>query len=135
MKNLRLPLAPHPDLAVEPIIAPSFDHAVKDPDPTGVEIYPWHRIVVIEGLYSFLSIGVWKEAGEILDERWLTTVEFDKATERIIDRHITSGVAGSIEVTLGNSPLQAHCSQNVQEAQWRARENDMPSESDMFPPR
>ena len=35
----------------------------------------------------------------MLDERWLTTVDFEKATERIIDRHVTSGVAGSIEVT------------------------------------
>jgi len=112
VKNLRFPLTSSSDsaAAVEPIIAPSFDHAVKDPDPTGVKIYPRHRIVVIEGLYCFLSIGTWKEAGEMLDERWLTTVDFEKATERIIDRHVTSGVAGSIE-----------------EAQWRARENDMPN--------
>ncbi|KAF9654232.1 P-loop containing nucleoside triphosphate hydrolase protein [Thelephora ganbajun] len=113
VKNLRVPLPPprsHSDSVVEPIIAPSFDHSVKDPDPTGVKIYPWHRIVVIEGLYCFLSIGAWKEAGGILDERWLTTVDFEKATERIIDRHVTSGVAGSIE-----------------EARWRTRENDMPN--------
>jgi len=64
----------------------------------GVKIYPWHRIVVIEGLYCFLSIGAWKEAGEMLDERWLTTVGFEKAVERIIDRHVVSGVAGSMEV-------------------------------------
>lgn len=101
VKNLRVPLPPSRsqlNSSVEPIIAPSFDHAVKDPDPTGVKIYPWHRIVVIEGLYCFLSVGAWKEAGEMLDERWLTTVGFEKATERIIDRHVTSGVAGSIEV-------------------------------------
>ena len=101
MKNLRAPLPPSRsqlDSSVEPIIAPSFDHAVKDPDPTGVKIYPWHRIVIIEGLYCFLSIGAWREAGEMLDERWLATVDFEKATERIIDRHVASGVAGSIEV-------------------------------------
>jgi hypothetical protein len=34
--------------------------------------------VVIEGLYCFLSIGAWKEAGEMLDERWLTTVDFEE---------------------------------------------------------
>jgi len=107
VKNLRVPLS-HPD--VEPIIAPSFDHAVKDPDPTGVKVHPWHRIVVIEGLYCFLSIGAWKEAGEMLDERWLTTVDFEEATGRITDRHVASGVAGSME-----------------EARWRARENDMPN--------
>ena len=98
MKNLRMPLSQSDSAAVEHIIAPSFDHAVKDPDPMGVKIHPRHRIVVIEGLYCFLSIGAWKEAGEMLDERWLTTVDFDEATERIIDRHVTSGVARSIEV-------------------------------------
>ena len=96
VRSLRSP-APA-NSAAEPIIAPSFDHAVKDPDPTGVRVYPWHKVVVIEGLYCFLSIGAWKEAGEMLDERWLTTVEFENATERIIDRHVTSGVARSIEV-------------------------------------
>ena len=99
VRSLRAPLPStqsHSDLAA--IIAPSFDHAVKDPDPTGVNIYPRHRIVVIEGLYCFLSIGAWKEAGEMLDERWLATVEFEEATGRITDRHVTSGVAGSIEV-------------------------------------
>jgi len=38
------------------------------------------------------------------------TVDFEKATERIVVRHVASGVAGSI-----------------QEAQWRARNNDMPN--------
>ena len=95
VKNLRVPLTPSYS---DPIIAPSFDHAVKDPDPAGVKIYPWHRIVVIEGLYCFLSIGAWREAGEMLDERWHVAVDFDKATERIIGRHVTSGVSGSIEV-------------------------------------
>ena len=94
VKTLRLPL----DSVTEPIIAPSFDHAVGDPDPTGVKVYPWHRIVVIEGLYCFLSVGAWKKAGETLDERWLTTVDFEKATERITSRHVASGVAKSIEV-------------------------------------
>ena len=109
MKALRVPLAPsrsHSDSTVEPVIAPSFDHAVKDPDPRGTKIYPRHRIVIIEGLYCFLSIGAWKEAGEMLDERWLTTVDFEKATERIIDRHVASGIAGSIEVSSpGDSAL------------------------------
>ena len=101
VKNLRGPLLPprsHTSSMVEPIPAPSFDHSAKDPDPTGVKIYPWHRIVVIEGLYCFLSVGAWKEAGEILDERWLTIVDFEKAMERIITRHVASGVAGSIQV-------------------------------------
>jgi len=103
VKNLRVPLTPSRSYS-DPIIAPSFDHAVKDPNPIGVRVYPWHRIVVIEGLYCFLSIGAWREAGEMLDERWLMAVDFETATERIIDRHVASGVAGSIEVILQGRP-------------------------------
>ena len=108
VRNLRVPIQAPPHHDGSTIIAPSFDHAVKDPDPAGVKIYPWHRIVVIEGLYCFLSIGAWKEAGEMLNERWLITVEFEEAMERIIDRHVSSGVAGSVEVTT-SSPPHTHC--------------------------
>jgi len=40
----------------------------------------------------------------------LVTVDFEKAVGRIVDRHVASGVAGSI-----------------QEAEWRAKNNDMPN--------
>ena len=115
VKNLRVPILPRssPLGSVKPIIAPSFDHAVKDPDPAGVEVHPWHRIVVIEGLYCFLSIGAWKEAGEMLDERWLTTVDFEEAIERIIDRHVSSGVAGSAEVTIHPVRCSMHIAHEV----------------------
>jgi pantothenate kinase len=52
------------------INAPSFDHALKDPIPDAVSIYPYHRIVIIEGLYVFLAIKPWSEGGLLLDERW-----------------------------------------------------------------
>lgn len=113
MEKLRVPLPPsrsHSGSVVEPIIAPSFDHAVKDPDPTGAKIHPWHRIIVIEGLYCFLSIGAWKEAGQMLDERWLMTVDFEEATERIIERHVISGVAGSTEVRQWRALPYVDCS-------------------------
>ena len=104
---------------VEPIIAPSFDHAVKDPDPTGIKIYPWHRIVVIEGLYCFLSVGAWQKAGEMLDERWLITVDVKEATKRIIDRHLASGVAESIEV---GCPFLPQCSLRIAH-EWYRKQN------------
>lgn len=92
------------------ITAPSFDHALKDPTPNAVSIHPCHRIVVIEGLYTFLSIEPWKKAGELLDERWFVDIGFEEAGERLVRRHVVSGVAKDLE-----------------EAIWRARENDMPS--------
>lgn len=92
--------------------APSFDHALKDPTPGAVSVHPHHRIVVIEGLYTFLSIEPWKSASELLDERWWIEVEEDVARERLIKRHVLSGVA-----------------KDEAEARWRADENDLPSES------
>jgi pantothenate kinase len=89
---------------------PTFDHAVKDPVPDAVAIYPRHRIVVIEGLYSFLDIEPWRDAGEMLDERWLIRVDESTARTRLIKRHVLTGVT-----------------ENLEEATKRADDNDMPS--------
>lgn len=97
--------------ATSVITAPSFDHALKDPTPDAVSIYPFHRIVIIEGLYTFLSIEPWSRAGLLLDERWYIHVEQEEAQRRLVDRHVVSGVAKDRE-----------------EAIWRAEENDVPSE-------
>lgn len=94
------------------ISAPSFDHAIKDPTPHAVSIFPYHRLVLIEGLYTFLSIDPWRQAGEMLDERWFIDVSIEEASSRLIKRHVASGVAKDLD-----------------EAIWRAEENDMPSMS------
>lgn len=95
------------------IYAPSFSHELKDPTPLAIPVYPHHRLVVIEGLYPFLSIEPWVEAGRLLDERWWVELGEDEARTRLVTRHILSGVAKDLE-----------------EADWRARENDAPSEFD-----
>jgi pantothenate kinase len=92
------------------ITAPSFDHAIKDPTPDTVAIHPNHRIVIIEGLYPFLSIDPWVEASKLLDERWFIQIDAIKARERLVKRHVITGVAKDME-----------------EAIWRADENDGPS--------
>lgn len=92
--------------------APSFSHELKDPTPRAVAIHPYHRLVVIEGLYTFLSISPWNEAGEILDERWWVEIGEEEAEKRLVLRHVKSGVA-----------------KDMPEAVWRARENDAPSKS------
>jgi pantothenate kinase len=92
------------------ITAPSFDHALKDPTPDAVTILPEHRIVVIEGLYAFLSLPPWREAGKLLDERWLVEIDQTVASDRVVKRHVATGVTKDLE-----------------EAQWRAAENDIPS--------
>jgi len=92
------------------LTAPGFDHANKDPTPGAVCIEPEHRIVIIEGLYTLLSIAPWTEASSLLDERWLIRVDAIKARERLIERHVMTRVA-----------------KDRQEAIWRADENDGPS--------
>ncbi|KAI6028940.1 P-loop containing nucleoside triphosphate hydrolase protein [Pisolithus marmoratus] len=92
------------------ITAPSFDHALKDPTPDAVAVYPHHRIVVIEGLYTMLDADVWRAAAEAMDERWWIDVDWEVARERLVKRHVLTGVA-----------------KDIQEANWRADENDRPN--------
>jgi pantothenate kinase len=92
------------------ITAPTFDHAAKDPCPHAVTILPEHRIVIIEGLYTFLSLPPWVDAGILLDERWLIELDPIVASNRLVKRHVMSGIAN-----------------NLEEAHWRAVENDTPS--------
>jgi pantothenate kinase len=92
------------------INAPSFDHALKDPTPDAVSIYPYHRIVIIEGLYTFLAIKPWSLGGLLLDERWFIQVDPVEARRRLVKRHVLTGVA-----------------KNLKEAEWRADENDGPN--------
>jgi pantothenate kinase len=92
------------------ITAPSFDHTLKDPSPHAITILPEHRIVIVEGLYTFLSLPPWNEAGKLLDERWLVEVDPTVASNRLVKRHVASGIAKDLE-----------------EARWRSAENDGPS--------
>ena len=91
--------------------APSFSHEKKDPVFNSIPIYPHHRLVIIEGLYTFLGIPPWSEASKLLDERWWVDVGEEEAERRLVARHVKTGVAKDLE-----------------EATWRSRENDAPSE-------
>ncbi|BGP23418.1 kinase-related protein [Rhodotorula toruloides] len=71
---------------------PTFDHALKDPLPSRFPILPTHRIVVIEGLYCMLDVAPWREAAELLDERIWVEIERGVARERLVKRHLRTGV-------------------------------------------
>lgn len=108
VRSLREPVSPQAGTSA--ITAPSFDHAIKDPTPHAVTILPEHRIVIIEGLYTFLSLPPWAEAGRLLDERWLIQLDPTAASDRLVRRHVVSGIAKDLE-----------------EARWRSTENDTPN--------
>lgn len=106
VQQLRAPICPETGT----IYAPSFDHSVKDPVPDDIPIAASSRIVVFEGNYCSLGSGApeWKEAAELMDELWFVDVEEDVARQRLIKRHVASGVAP-----------------NEEEAARRADENDL----------
>jgi pantothenate kinase len=99
-------------LAATPTIyAPSFDHAVKDPTPDAIGITPRHRVVLIEGLYTLLSVEPWRQAAELLEGRWIIRMDLTEARQRLVKRHVVTGVTS-----------------NWEEGYRRSEENDMPSE-------
>lgn len=83
--------------ASEPnLLAPAFSHAEKDPVADVIKIAD-ARIVIVEGLYCNLSIEPWRRAADLWDVRWLITTTDDIARERLISRHVASGIARSPE--------------------------------------
>ncbi|KAF9882199.1 hypothetical protein CkaCkLH20_00235 [Colletotrichum karsti] len=104
VKALRTPLRADSD----PIYAPSFDHAVKDPKENDIAILTTHRIVVFEGNYLSLDKEPWNLAAGLMDELWFVDVDFDVARRRLIKRHVKAGIA-----------------KDEDEADKRARENDL----------
>ncbi|KAH7325820.1 P-loop containing nucleoside triphosphate hydrolase protein [Stachybotrys elegans] len=80
-----------------PILAPSFDHAVKDPKEDDIAVLPTHRIVVLEGNYLALDQDVWRDAAALLDEKWFVDVDFEVARKRLRERHVRAGIATDLE--------------------------------------
>lgn len=70
----------------------TFSHAKKDPEPGSFLITPSHRIIIIEGLYTLLSIEPWKQATDLLDERIWVECPDEVAKQRLIARHVATGV-------------------------------------------
>ncbi|QIW98022.1 hypothetical protein AMS68_003540 [Peltaster fructicola] len=91
VQKLREPICPE----TRTIFAPSFDHAVKDPVADDIPIASTSRIIIFEGNYLSLGTGAeeWKEAAELMDELWFVEVKEEVARQRLIARHVASGIA------------------------------------------
>ncbi|KAJ7702216.1 P-loop containing nucleoside triphosphate hydrolase protein [Mycena rosella] len=93
VQALRLPLSsPAAPSSLEVITAPAFSHALKDPTPHAISVHPHHRLVLIEGIYTFLSIPPWSDASALLDERWYLRVNEAEACRRLVKRHVETGI-------------------------------------------
>ncbi|PBP25096.1 phosphoribulokinase/uridine kinase [Diplocarpon rosae] len=109
--SLRPPLTP----STPTIYAPSFSHTTKDPVADSIRIGKESRVLVFEGNYLSLDEGVWRDAGDMMDEHWFVDVEEEVAGRRLVERHIRSGVAG-----------------NREEAERRVKENDLVNGATIF---
>ncbi|KAJ7972713.1 Uridine kinase [Quillaja saponaria] len=90
------------------VYAPSFDHGVGDPVEDDIFVSLQHKVVIVEGNYLLLEDGVWKEVSSIFDEKWFIDIDIDKAMQRVLRRHISTGKPQDV-------------------AKWRIENNDRPN--------
>ncbi|KAI4301168.1 hypothetical protein L6164_034474 [Bauhinia variegata] len=90
------------------VYAPSFDHGVGDPVEEDIFVNIQHKVIIVEGNYLLLEDGVWKEISSLFDEKWFIDVDIDKAMQRVVNRHISTGKSPDI-------------------AKWRVENNDRPN--------
>lgn len=83
------------DLVSKPIkevLAPSFDHAVKDPVDGMYRVTADHRVVLLEGNYCALDRHPWSDAACLLSELWYIDVPPNVAHKRLAKRHLACGI-------------------------------------------
>ncbi|KAK1287791.1 hypothetical protein QJS10_CPB19g01111 [Acorus calamus] len=90
------------------VYAPSFDHGVGDPVEDDIFVNRRHKLVIVEGNYLLLDEGVWREVSSVFNEKWFIDIEIDKAMQRVLKRHISTGKTPDI-------------------ASWRVEYNDRPN--------
>ena len=96
--SLRHPFPPpSPSSSFPPIMAPSFDHAVKDPVQNDVSVHREARIVLVDGNYVALDEPVWRDARALFDEVWFVEVDLGVARARLAARHVRAGIAADLE--------------------------------------
>jgi pantothenate kinase len=74
------------------ILAPSFDHALKDPTPDSIAIAASDRVVLVEGLYLHSGAPVWRDMAALFDHTWWVSCPIDVAMERVARRHVAAGI-------------------------------------------
>lgn len=79
------------------ILAPSFDHALKDPMPNSITIQPETNVIILEHNYLLLNQDKWKNISEMLDFRVLIRVDEMVAQHRVATRHVLSGIEPTFE--------------------------------------
>lgn len=76
---------------------PLFDHRKKDPVENDIAIDAQTQIVLIEGNYVGLTDEPWAQISRLCDELWFVEVPLDLVRQRLIKRHVDSGVCSNLE--------------------------------------
>ncbi|OAL46761.1 phosphoribulokinase/uridine kinase [Pyrenochaeta sp. DS3sAY3a] len=92
------------------VLAPGFDHALKDPVRDEISISSRARIVIIEGNYTLLKQSPWNKVAEMCAEKWFVDAPLNLIRERLAQRHLAAGIETSMAA-----------------ATKRAEENDIPN--------
>jgi pantothenate kinase len=79
------------------ILAPSFDHALKDPVEDDIEISPETSIVILDGNYLLLDEDKWRDISPRLDLRIFVQVDPQLARDRVAARHVAAGIEPTLE--------------------------------------
>ncbi len=79
----------------EVILAPSFDHVLKDPFQGGIVVTPDNSLIILEGNWLLLDEEPWRQISRFVDDTWFVDVAPELARERIAKRHIESGIESS----------------------------------------
>lgn len=74
------------------IMAPSFDHAIKDPKDNDVTIEPETSIVILDGNYLLLDEDKWRTLSSRLDVKIFINIDPALARERVARRHVAAGI-------------------------------------------
>lgn len=80
---------------IQPVQAPSFDHATKDPVENAILIPQTARIVLVEGNYCALDREPWSHAAALMTELWYIDVPTDIAHKRVALRHLESKIVAN----------------------------------------
>ncbi|KAH8160441.1 hypothetical protein CIB48_g7808 [Xylaria polymorpha] len=90
---------------IEPvgILAPSFDHKLKDPVAEAIRIEPETEIVIVEGNWLLLDREPWKRIPSYVDDTWFVDVAPALASHRIALRHITAGIEDTWEAAMARA--------------------------------
>ncbi|KAK1462880.1 short chain dehydrogenase [Colletotrichum cuscutae] len=98
---------------LRPVLAPTFDHKVKDPVFDGFTVDADVQVCIVERNYLLVDDEPWNQIADLVDERWLVRVEPTLARRRVAARHLAAGIEETMERAL-----------------FRAESNDMPTRAE-----